>query len=166
MAERYAYDKGNGTVRDTATRTVKYEGLDAHAGAIVAAAMNNLSEAWAVNDAQHLKLANAYSRIVELEDALTAAQAELAAVTADRDELKKQINMHGIPGQLRIELDVMEGLYSDAQAKLAAVPMAALLYRLANSEQSPECWGDWDNRGEAYEKASNEIDAWLKKVTK
>ncbi len=52
------------------------------------------------------------------------------------------------------------------KAELAAVPMAALLYRLANSEQSPECWGDWDNRGEAYEKASNEIDAWLKKVTK
>lgn len=66
---------------------------------------------------------------------------------------------------LLAELEDAHRQMGELKAKLDAVPMAALLYRLANSEQSPECWADWDNRGEAYEKATNEIDAWLKRRT-
>jgi hypothetical protein len=59
-------------------------------------------------------------------------------------------------------IDELQARLNILHHRLAAVPVDAIRYRLANSEQSPECWGDWDNRCEAYTKASDEIDAWLK----
>lgn len=75
-------------------------------------------------------------------------QEQLQAMTAERDALKADVIKYGIRGQLRLELDVSEDLREALEAKLAAVPVAALEFCV-------------DAASYTYDSMVSEAKAWL-----